>query len=184
MKKDIFISNYIKEFGQIINLIDNKTDKIIAICNLLKKTKSQNTVHVFGNGGSATIASHFSMDLTNNTKVRCLAYNDPAIITCYSNDFKYENWVSRSINKYGRKDDILILISSSGKSKNIIKGIKEAKKKKFKSVISFTGFRKENYLNKNSDINLWINSKKYNLIENSHQFYLLMIVDLMKKIKK
>ena len=184
MKKDIFISNYIKEFGQIINLVENKNDKIIAICNLLKKIKSENTVHIFGNGGSATIASHFSMDLTNNTKVKCLAYNDPAIITCYSNDFKYENWVSRAITKYGRKDDIVILISSSGKSKNMIKGIKAARKKKFKSVISFTGFEKENHLNKNSDISLWVNSKKYNLIENSHQFYLLMIVDLMKKIKK
>ena len=79
---------------------------------------------------------------------------------------------------------ILILISSSGKSKNMIKGIKAARKKKFKSVISFTGFEKKNYLNENSDISLWVNSKKYNLIENSHQFYLLMIVDLMKKIKK
>ncbi len=184
MKKDIFISNYIKEFRQIINLVENKTDKVIAICNLLKKIKFQNTVHIFGNGGSATIASHFSMDLTNNTNIKCLAYNDPAIITCYSNDFKYENWVSRSINKYGRKNDMVILISSSGKSKNMIKGIKAARKKKFKSVISFTGFEKKNYLNKNSDISLWVNSKKYNLIENSHQFYLLMIVDLMKKIKK
>ena len=64
------------------------------------------------------------MDLTNNTKIKCLAYNDPAIITCYSNDFKYENWVSRAITKYGRKDDIVILISSGGKSKNMIKGIK------------------------------------------------------------
>ena len=129
MKKSNFISNYISEFWQVINLVENKTDKIISICNLLKKIKSENTVHIFGNGGSATIASHFSMDLTNNTKVKCLAYNDPAIITCYSNDFKYENWVSRAITKYGRKDDIVILISSSGKSKNMIKGIKAARKK-------------------------------------------------------
>ncbi len=184
MKKNNFISNYINEFTQIINIVENKTDKIISICDLLKKMKSQNTVHIFGNGGSATIASHFSMDLTNNTNIKCLAYNDPALITCYSNDFKYENWVSRSITKYGKKNDIVILISSSGKSKNMINAIKAARKKKFKSIISFTGFNKKNYLNKNSDISLWVNSKKFNLIENSHQFYLLMIVDLMKKIKK
>jgi len=184
MKKNNFISNYINEFTQIINFVENKTDKIISICDLLKKMKSQNTVHIFGNGGSATIASHFSMDLTNNTSIKCLAYNDPALITCYSNDFKYENWVSRSITKYGKKNDIVILISSSGKSKNMINAIKAARKKKFKSIISFTGFDKKNYLNKNSDISLWVNSKKFNLIENSHQFYLLMIVDLMRKIKK
>ena len=122
------------------------------------------------------------MDLTNNSNVRCLSYNDPAIITCYSNDFKYENWVSRAITKYGRKDDILILISSSGKSKNMVNGIKAAKIKKFKKIITFTGFEKQNYLSKNSDINFWINSNQYNIIENSHQFYLLMIVDLMKKL--
>ena len=143
MKKSNFISNYISEFWQVINLVENKTDKIISICNLLKKIKFQNTVHIFGNGGSATIASHFSMDLTNNTNVKCLAYNDPAIITCYSNDFNYENWVSRSIIKYGKKGDVVIFISSSGKSKNMINGIKAARKKKFKSVISFTGFEKK-----------------------------------------
>ena len=135
MKKSNFISDYISEFWQIINLVENKTDKIISICNLLKKIKFQNTVHIFGNGGSATIASHFSMDLTNNTNVKCLAYNDPAIITCYSNDFNYENWVSRSIIKYGKKGDVVIFISSSGKSKNMINGIKDYRKKKFKSVI-------------------------------------------------
>lgn len=69
-------------------------------------------MHIFGNGGSAAIASHFSMDLTNNTNIKCLSYNDPAIITCYSNDFKYENWVSRSIIKYRRKNDVVILVSS------------------------------------------------------------------------
>ena len=54
------------------------------------------------------------MDLTNNSKIVCLNYNDPALITCYSNDFGYKNWIARVINKYGNKNDILILISSSG----------------------------------------------------------------------
>ena len=57
------------------------------------------------------------------------------------------------------KNDILILVSSSGKSKNMINGLKSARLKKFKRIISFTGFDKNNYLNKNSDINFWINSK-------------------------
>ena len=124
------------------------------------------------------------MDLTNNSNLRCLSYNDAAIITCYANDFKFENWVSRAITKYGKKNDVLILISSSGTSKNMINGIKAAKRKKLNKIITFTGFEKKNYLSKNSDINFWINLKKYNIIENSHQFYLLMIVDLMKKFTK
>ena len=94
------------------------------------KVKAKNSIHIFGNGGSASIASHFSMDLTNNSNLRCLSYNDPAIITCYANDFKFENWISRVITKYGKSNDILILISSSGTSKNMINGLKLVKKKK------------------------------------------------------
>ena len=78
----------------------------------------------------------------------------------------------------------VILISSSGKSKNMVNAAKFCQQNNLKSLITFTGFEKKNYLSKNSDINFWINLKKYNIIENSHQFYLLMIVDLMKKFTK
>ena len=184
MNKNKFLSDYIKEFCNGISLAASQNKKILSICDILSKTKSKNSIHIFGNGGSSSIASHFSMDLTNNSDLKCMSYNDSAIITCYANDFKFENWVSRTLEKYGNKKDILILISSSGKSKNMINAIKTAKKKKFDKIISFTGFSKENYMNKNSDINFWIDSNKYNIIENSHQFYLLMIVDLIKKLKR
>ena len=180
MNKDKFISNYITNFCTKIKKAENQKNKIISISNLLISLNEKKTVHIFGNGGSASIVSHFSMDLTNNSNIRCLNYNDPTLITCYSNDFKFENWISRAVHKYGQQDDILILVSSSGESKNMKNAIKAARVKKFNRIISFTGFRKDNFLNKNSDINFWINSKNYNLIENSHQFYLLMIVDLIK----
>ena len=96
---------------------------------ILKKDIKKNRVHIFGNGGSATIASHFSMDLTNNSNIKCLNYNDSAIITCFSNDFKYENWIAKVIQKYGDKNDLLILISSSGQSRNMINAVKAAKLK-------------------------------------------------------
>ncbi len=180
MENRIFLNKYIEEFNKLILKASNQSEKIILICNLILKLKKVNKIHVFGNGGSASIASHFSMDLTNNTHTKCLNYNDPGIITCYANDFKFENWISRVIKKYGSRNDILILISSSGKSKNMINGLKAARKKNFSKIISFTGFNEKNYLNSNSDINFWIDSKKYNLIENVHQFYLLAIVDLIK----
>ena len=180
MKKDLFISNYIKKFCDIITLGENQKNKIILIYNLLRKLKNKNTVHVFGNGGSASVASHFSMDLTNNSNIRCLNFNDPAIITCYSNDYKFENWISRAINKYGKKDDILFLISSSGKSKNMINACKAAKKKKISKVITFTGNKKNNPLSKLGDINMWVDSNIYNHIENTHQVWLLGICDLIK----
>ena len=80
------------------------------------------------------------MDLSNNSTIKCLNYNDAAIITCYANDFKFENWISRTIQKYGEKGDLLILISSSGESSNMIKAVKSAKKKKFKNIINFLVF--------------------------------------------
>ena len=69
------------------------------------------------------------MDLTNNSNIKCLNYNDSAIITCFSNDFKFENWIAKVIQKYGDKNDLLILISSSGQSKNMINAVRAAKLK-------------------------------------------------------
>ena len=65
----------------------------------------------------------------------------------------------------------------------MINSVKEAKKKKFKSIITLTGFNKNNSLRKKGDINLWVNSDVYNIVENIHQFYLLLLVDMIKIFK-
>ena len=83
------------------------------------------------NGGSAAIASHVSVDFTKNIKVKTFNFNDDSTITCFSNDFGFERWVAKCIEFYAEKKDILILISSSGKSKNMINACKAAKKRKF-----------------------------------------------------
>ena len=175
-----YINNYIEHFKLKVTDIQSQKDQLREIFKTLSKYHNKNQVHVFGNGGSASIASHFSMDLTNNSTIKCLSYNDPSIITCYANDFKFENWISRTLYKYGKKNDLLILISSSGESKNMINAVKMAKKKKFSKIITFTGFKKNNSLKKFGNLNIWVNSKKYNIIENIHQFYLLLLVDMIK----
>lgn len=179
-KTEKFLINYLISFSDIINNENQLHLKLIEILKLLKKYKNKKRVHIFGNGGSATIANHFSMDLTNNSSIKCISYNDPSLITCYANDFKFENWISRTIHKYGEAGDLLILISSSGESKNMIKASKAAKKKKFHKIITFTGFKKNNKLSKIGNINFWVNSKNYNLVESSHHFFLLTLVDLVK----
>ena len=160
-QKQYFL-NYLDRFNNILDVSTNQISTFLKIYKILLKYKNKNTVHIFGNGGSASIASHFSMDLTNNSKIKCISYNDASIITCYSNDFGYENWISRALEKYGKKNDLLILISSSGKSKNVINAVKTARLKKFFKVISFTGFNKSNTLGKKADLNFWINSNEYN----------------------
>ena len=67
---------------------------------------------IFGNGGSAAIASHFSVDLTKNAKIRCTNYNESDLLTCFSNDFGYEKWVEKAIEYYGDEGDVFIGISS------------------------------------------------------------------------
>ena len=87
---------------------------------------------LFGNGGSAAIASHVSVDMTKNIKVKAMNFNEADLITCFSNDYGYEKWIEKAIEFYGSKGDILILISSSGKSKNMLNACKAARRKKFK----------------------------------------------------
>ena len=81
-----------------------------------------------GNGGSAAIASHVSVDFTKMCKIRAVNFNEADLLTCFSNDYGYENWVKKALSSYADRGDLLICISSSGESKNIIKGAKFAKK--------------------------------------------------------
>jgi len=174
------IDNFFEEYLSVLKRSHTNHKNLVDLINKLKKIKSRKKVHIFGNGGSATIASHFSMDLTNNTKIKCLNYNDPAIISCYANDFGFQNWISKAVENYGESGDVIILVSSSGKSKNMLNAVKSARKKKIKTVVTFTGFNKNNPLKKLGDLNIWVNSKNYNIVENIHQFLLLTIVDILK----
>ena len=134
---------------------------------------------IFGNGGSAAIASHVSVDLTKNAKIRSVNFNEADLITCFSNDYGYEKWIEKAIDFYADDKDILILISSSGKSPNMINACKAARNKKMSKIITFTGHDKDNPLSKLGDINFWIDSKAYNFVENIHQIWLLAITDLI-----
>ena len=184
MNNKKFTQDYINYFSKKINESDKDLEKFNDFFQILNKYQEKNKVHIFGNGGSASIASHFSMDLTNNSNIKCLNYNDAAIITCFSNDYGFNNWIDTAIKQYGNKNDLLILISSSGKSKNMLNAIKAAKKKKFNKIITLTGFKKNNPLKKKGDLNLWVDSNKYNIIENIHQFWLLMMVDMVNNFSK
>ena len=120
-------------------------------------------VIIVGNGGSATTASHVTVDLSLNSNIRSINFNEADLITCFANDFGYENWVKKSLEIYADPLDLLVLISCSGNSKNLVNANIFAKKKGLK-VITLTGCKKNNKLNsmKNS-LNIWINSKDYNI---------------------
>ena len=180
--KDIkFLDKYFNNFNRLINFnADEIKKKLINLKKIITTTKKKGKkILIFGNGGSASIASHFSVDLTKNASVRCVNFNESDLITCFSNDYGYEKWIEKAIDFYADEGDVLILISSSGKSPNMLNACKAAKAKKISTIITFTGHEKFNPLSKLGDVNFWINSKAYNFVENIHQVWLLTIVDLI-----
>ena len=177
-----YIKNYIDKFSLLLKDNKNLSKKIELTTKALKKTYKKNKIIIFGNGGSSSIASHFTIDIIKNTKLECINFNDPAIITCFSNDYGYEKWITKALKIYSKKSDVLILISSSGNSKNMINAANFAKKNKL-NLITFTGFKKDNKLNGRGKINFWVDSLNYNHIENIHQIILLTICDNISKKK-
>ena len=175
-----FINNYLKDFIELLQPDDLVTNELVKVRNMLIEVSSKNKkVLVFGNGGSAAIASHFSVDLTKNAKHRCVNFNEAGLITCFANDYGFEHWVEKAVDFYGDEGDLLIVISSSGQSQNMINAVKAARNGNFHSIITLSGFSEENPLKKLGDINLWANNKSYNFVENIHQIWLLAITDLV-----
>ena len=171
-----------KFFQNIYNEIKDKLDQtdissLEKISNALILTnKKKKKIIIIGNGGSAAIASHVSVDLTKNACIKSINFNESDLLTCFSNDFGYKKVFSKSLEFYADKGDIVIIISSSGRSENILEAAHFCKKNK-KKVFTITVFSKSNPLSKLGDINLWVNSRAYNIIENVHQIWLLSIVD-------
>lgn len=143
---------------------------------LIKVKDKKKKVIILGNGGSAAISSHVSVDLTKNARIRCINFNEADLITCFSNDYGYEKVFAKCLEFYADKGDVVIIISSSGKSKNILEAAKICRTKKI-FLCTLTGFSKTNPLKKIGNINLWVNSRAYNIVENIHQIWLLTIVD-------
>lgn len=174
-------NNFFEEFNHLLNKAINSIDNnlLFKIANLLKEVQSNGKkIIVIGNGGSAAIASHVAVDLTKAAGCRAITFNEADLLTCFANDYGYEKWVQQALQFYADKGDIAILISSSGSSKNIINGALWAKKNGL-TVITLSGFSAENPLREIGDINLWVDSKGYNIIEMAHHIWLVAIVDFI-----
>jgi D-sedoheptulose 7-phosphate isomerase len=178
-----FFSKYFTQLSRLVLDVDHK-NLHMAAKKIHSSNKKGGKVIIVGNGGSAGIANHATMDFTKVAGYRAVNFNESSTITCLANDYGYENWVKMAIKFYADKNDVVILISSSGKSKNIINAAKMTKKMGI-NLITFSGFSKNNQLKKLGDLNFWTNSKHYNNIENSHQLWLLSIIDYLiyKKFK-
>ena len=141
-----------------------------------KLDKKGSTVYLIGNGGSAAIAEHMAVDFTKIARLRALAVSSCSMVTALSNDFGYEQMFQKIVSYYIRKGDVLIVISSSGMSKNIIEACKKVKEKGG-IVITFSGFKEDNLLKKEGDYNFWVDSNEYGYVEIIHNLLLHYISD-------
>ena len=124
MDKKFFLSSYLNDFSDLVKPDDKIILQLEKVANLLKTVNSDGKkTLIFGNGGSAAIASHFSVDLTKNAGLRCVNYNEADLITCFANDYGYAHWVEKAVDFYGDEGDVLIVISSSGSSENMLNGV-------------------------------------------------------------
>lgn len=138
---------------------------------------SGNKLMFVGNGGSAGICSHMATDYSKNGGMRSLAFNDGAFLTCLGNDLGYENVFAKQIEFHGRAGDLLIAISSSGKSPNILKAVEAARQHKA-AVITLSGFGADNPLRKLGDLNFYLADGNYGFVEVGHLALLHAVLDI------
>jgi D-sedoheptulose 7-phosphate isomerase len=174
-------SVYTDSSGNVFD-IELAIHKIIQ--QLTYNREQENAVYLIGNGGSAGIASHALTDFLNVCRLRAFTLHDSSLITCMANDFGYENAYARILSTVIRPGDTLIAISSSGKSANICNAAKMATEMGG-VVVTLSGFHPENPLRQLGDINVWLDSSDYGMVEIGHSFVLHNIADRIgAEIKK
>lgn len=138
-------------------------------------------VLIFGNGGSAAIAEHVALDYTKAARLPCLTLSSSPMMSCFANDFGYEQSQMAFIKYFAKSEDVIILISSSGNSQNIVNCADYCEKNDL-TYYTFTGFSNSSLLRQiNPDVNFWIPVNHYNHVENAHQFILLSICDSLRE---
>ena len=171
-KYNLYFDQY-KELAfsdEVLPLLDSYKELALTV-------KSTGNKMIFcGNGASAAISAHAAVDFTKQAKVRGITFNEADLITCYSNDFGYENWMSEAIKAYAKKSDAVVLTSVSGESPSIVNAAITAKSLGLK-VVTFTGRDSNNALKSHGDVNFWVDSHAYNIVECIHMIWVTTVID-------
>lgn len=140
-------------------------DRTLAWVNEVKRQDKK--VIFIGNGGSAAIASHQAVDYWKNGGVRAVAFNDASLLTCVGNDFGFEHVFEKPIEMFADPQDLVVAISSSGRSSNILRGVEAARVRDCR-VVTLSGFSPDNELRGLGDLNFYVPAQSYGLVEISH----------------
>lgn len=187
-KMPIVLTERIQQFSDVLNTalatIDKTTYEIEPALekalDVLRINRAQGGhLYIIGNGGSAGVAAHAVTDFVNVAKLRASTLHDSSLLTCMSNDYGYDNAFKRILETMLKPQDVLIAISSSGKSPNIVKAAQYVHSVGG-AVITFSGFDSENPLYQSGHINFWLNSHDYGFIELGHAFLLHYVADRLR----
>ena len=154
MKKINFFDSYYELLNNKVDCVERNL--LLNVATYIRDAANNSgKIIIIGNGGSASIASHVVVDLTKAANIRAINFNEASLLTCFSNDYGYERWAEKAIEFYADKDD-LVIITDKGQ------------------VI-----RTNNPLKEVGNVNLWVDSKIYNIVEMTHQIWLLSVVDYL-----
>ena len=164
------------EDGKDLSSFDDAMNQIV---NLFQQTKEcDQKLFFIGNGGSAAIAIHMTADFMKNGGMKTCSMYDGALVTCLGNDYGYEYIFSKQVERFGEEGDLLVAISSSGNSPNIVNGVSAAKTNGMK-VITLSGFKDDNKIRQMGHYNLYVPIEHYGIVESIHNLILQEIVDVI-----
>ena len=148
----------------------------LAVKMILSVRSRGDKVMIIGNGGSEAIAGHLQTDLCNAVGVRAITFNAPGMLTALSNDHGYGCVFERPIQLWANPGDLLLAISSSGQSENILRAV-EAARKRGCGVITLSGFQADNPLRRAGDVNVYVPSETYGFVEVAHTAFAHFLAD-------
>lgn len=181
-----FYTNYFKSISQgladSLYFLDQQKvepelffEKIKGILLNLKETR--NKVYFFGNGASAAFANHMALDFSKNGKILARSLSDSALITALSNDYSFDKAMLEYLKIEGvTKDDLVITISSSGNSPNVVNVLEYCKENNYKSL-ALSGLKKDNKSIELAGHCIYVPMKTYGMVECIHQIFLHLILD-------
>jgi phosphoheptose isomerase len=174
-----FLDDYVARLHRVITVNDEVCAKVSATRDIWLRTRDRGGRVVFiGNGGSAGIAAHLAIDLSKNASVPATCFSDASMMSCLANDYGFENWLSHAVRLNTREGDCMVAISSSGRSKNILNAVAMAREMKL-DIITLSAMGADNPLRTLGDVNYWVNSWSYNIVETAHQFWMMAVIDLI-----
>lgn len=170
---------YKEKFTEFMNSaeIENQINQSVEFIKQFKR------IFFIGNGGSNSICSHMMEDFAKVLRYESFAFTDPALITCFANDYGYENAMVEWLKVYFKPSDMLVAISSSGNSANINNAVDYVNSIN-QNVITLTGFKEGNQLSKKGKINFYLNANSYGIVECYHQTILHSILDIIHEENK